>query len=175
MKATFKTRIANQELLIGHLLTLGSSDLAEIASLCGFDWLWIDLEHAPTSLSQVQRMIQAIGGRAGAVIRVPWNDAVWIKRALEVGCDGIIIPQIRTVAEAAAAVRACYYPPVGDRSVGISRAQKYGMELDQYLERANDEIAVILQIEHRDAVEHIDEILDVAGFDAILVGPYDLS
>ena len=108
-------------------------------------------------------------------MRVPWNDPVHIKRALDLGCDGIIVPQVKTVDEARLAVAAAKYPPAGIRSVGIARAQQYGMTLQDYVQSANDRVSILLQIEHTDAVAHIDEILAVPGVDAIVVGPYDLS
>src|SRR5206468_8793453 len=134
-----------------------------------------DLEHAPLSLERAQQLIQAVAGQAGTVIRVPWNDAVHIKRALDLGCDGVIVPQVRTAEEARQAVAAAKYPPAGVRSVGIARAQQYGMKLQEYVVSANDKVAVMVQIEHVDAVPHINEIIGVSGVDAIVIGPYDLS
>jgi len=154
---------------------LGSAEVAELLVLAGFDWVWIDLEHAPLSLEQAQRLIQAVAGRAGTVIRVPWNDPVHIKQALDLGCDGVIVPQVRTAAEARDAVAAAKYPPAGIRSVGIARAQQYGMTLPEYVRGANDRVTVILQIEHIDALPHVADILAVPGVDGVIVGPYDLS
>ena len=175
MLPSFKQKLAAGERLIGTILTLDSPEIAEMLSIAGFDWFWIDMEHSPLSVMGVQRMIQAIAKCAAAIVRVSWNDHVLIKRVLDLGCDGIIIPQIKSPADAAKAVDACRFPPVGTRSVGISRANDYGMNLQQYLEKANGELSIILQIEHVDAIERIDEILKVPGYDAILVGPYDLS
>jgi len=171
----FKQRLAAGDRLIGLYLSLASPDIAEMAALAGFDWLWIDLEHSRASLTDVQRMIQAVAGRSATLVRVPWNDPVWIKRVLDLGCDGVIVPQVRSADEAAQAVRACLYPPAGERSVGMSRAQQYGMDFQRYVENANSEICIILQIEHRDAVGCLDEILAVPGYEAVLAGPYDLS
>jgi 2-keto-3-deoxy-L-rhamnonate aldolase RhmA len=171
----FRTRVRRRDPLFGPLLTLAAPEVAELFVLAGFDWVWIDLEHAPLSLDQAQRLIQAVAGRAGTAIRVPWNDPVHIKRALDLGCDGVIVPQVRTAAEARQAVAAAKYPPAGIRSVGIARAQQYGMTLQEYVLHANDRVAVILQIEHADAVPNIAEILAVPEVDAIVVGPYDLS
>jgi len=171
----FRARVRRRDTLIGPLVTLGSPEVAEIFALVGFDWLWIDLEHTPLALERVQQLIQAVAGRAGCVIRVPWNDAVLIKRALDVGCDGIIVPQVRSAEEARQAVAAAKYPPAGVRSVGIARAQQYGMSLQQYVTAANERVAVILQIEHVDAVPNIGDILAVSDVDAVIIGPYDLS
>jgi 2-keto-3-deoxy-L-rhamnonate aldolase RhmA len=157
------------------LLTLGSPEVAEIFALLGFDWVWIDLEHTPLSLERAQQLVQAVDGRAGTVVRVPWNDPVHIKRALDLGCDGVIVPQVKTAMEARSAVAAAKYPPSGVRSVGIARAQQYGMTIQDYVLGANDRVTVLLQIEHIDAAPHIGDILSVPGVDGIIFGPYDLS
>jgi 2-keto-3-deoxy-L-rhamnonate aldolase RhmA len=175
MGLDFKTRLKRREVLLGPIVTLGSTEVAEILSKAGFDWLWIEMEHAPNGLARVQEMIQAAGGRVPCLVRAPWNDAVWIKRILDTGCDGIVIPQIRNAAEAREAVSSCKYPPDGTRSVGIARAQGYGMTLQDYIEHANDRLITVLQAEHIDAANNIESILDVSGFDALLIGPYDLS
>ena len=171
----FRERVRRRDTLIGALLTLGSPEVAEICALVGFDWVWIDLEHTALSLERAQQLIQVVSGKAGSVVRVPWNDPVHIKRALDLGCDGVIVPQVRTADEARQAVAAAKYPPVGVRSVGIARAQQYGMKLQDYVLTANERVTVMLQIEHVGAVPNIGEILDVPGVDAIVIGPYDLS
>jgi 2-keto-3-deoxy-L-rhamnonate aldolase RhmA len=175
MAHDFKTRLKQRDVLLGPLVTLGSTEVAEIFSKVGFDWLWIEMEHAPTGLARIQELIQATGGRIPCLVRAPWNDDVWIKRILDTGCDGIVIPQIRNPDEARAAIRACKYPPVGIRSVGIARVQGYGMSLQDYIEHANERLVTVLQTEHIDAANNIESILDVPGFDAVLIGPYDLS
>lgn len=175
MANPFKTDLKNRKLLVGPLLTIPSTEIAEMMAHVGFDWVWLEMEHSPISLAQAQQMIQAIAGRCACLVRAPWNDTVWIKRILDLGCDGVIIPQIKSAAEAADAVRACRYPPEGVRSVGIARAQRYGMGLQTYVDQANHSLTVVVQIEHADAVNCIDEILGVDGIDAILIGPYDLS
>jgi 2-dehydro-3-deoxyglucarate aldolase/4-hydroxy-2-oxoheptanedioate aldolase len=171
----FRKRVRRRETLIGPLLTLGAPEVAEIFALLGFDWVWIDLEHTPLSHERAQQLIQAAAGRTATIVRVPWNDAVHIKRALDLGCDGVIVPQVKTADEARLAVAAAKYPPAGVRSVGIARAQQYGLTLQDYVLGANDRVAVILQIEHIDALPHMGEILAVPDVDALLVGPYDLS
>lgn len=173
MSAEFKKNIENSVLQVGSLISLQTAESAELLSQVGFDWLWIEMEHAPIDLSMAQSMIQS--STCPTVVRVPWNDSVWIKRVLDLGCDGIVVPQVKSATDARQAVAACMYPPLGIRSVGLARAQSFGLKFKEYVDSANDEITVILQIEHIDAVKCIDDILAVEGIDAIVVGPYDLS
>ena len=109
------------------------------------------------------------------MIRVPSNEEVWIKKALDIGASGIIVPQVKTIEDTIKAVQLCKYPPDGLRSVGISRAQGYGTNFQAYIDSANTEIAVVIQIEHIDAIENIEDILTAPGIDCLFVGPYDLS
>lgn len=173
--SSFKTRLRDRELFIGTLVTLSSPDVAEIMSRVGFDYLWIDLEHTPLDFVHAQRMVQAVGGRCPCLVRIPENKEVWIKKALDTGCDGIVVPQVRSAAEAEAVVRWSLYPPEGERSVGVSRAHRYGMGFQEYVEKANDELVIVLQVEHVEGVQSVGSIVEVEGIDAILVGPFDLS
>lgn len=171
----FKERLRQGKPLIGTLLTLGLPAVGEMISRCGFDWLWIDLEHAPLSLEQTQHIIQAKADQCAALVRIPANDDVWIKRVLDLGADGIIVPQVKTAEEAQRAVVASKYPPAGVRSVGIARAHGFGMDFATYVREANERIAVVLQVEHAEGASNIESILQVPGVDAIVIGPYDLS
>jgi 2-dehydro-3-deoxyglucarate aldolase len=172
---TFRSRLKDGDLLLGTLVTLQSPEAAEIFSRAGFDWLFIDMEHSPLDVRDAIAHIRAAGERSGCILRVPLNDEIWLKKALDTRCDGVLIPQVNSKADALKAVRFCKYPPKGTRSVGITRAQGYGGDGGEYLRRANDDVSVIVQIEHRDAVANLDEILSVEGIDAVLIGPYDLS
>lgn len=174
MTSTFKEKLTRGERLLGTLVTLPGPEIAEVMCLAGFDWLFVDLEHGAMSVREAQTVLAAAGDTP-CVVRVPANDAVWIKKCLDTGAAGIMVPQIRTAGDARDAVKWCKYPPAGERSVGVARAQGYGMLFAERVARANDEIAVILQIEHIDAVENLDAILAVPGIDALFVGPYDLS
>ena len=171
----FRSRLINGELLIGTLVSLPSPEIAEILTEVGFDWLFLDTEHGVYSAVEAQVMLQAVGGRCAGVVRVPSGDDVWLKKALDIGADGVIVPIVKTAAEAAAIASACKYPPDGTRGVGLSRAHKYGMGFDDYMKKANEKVAVILQVENRDAVDNIESIVAVDGIDAIFIGPYDLS
>lgn len=161
---------------LGATVTMGNSVVAEILSHIGFDWLWFEMEHSALSDGGVLAMLQATNGsNTSVVVRVPWNDKTLIKRALDNGPDGIIVPLVNTAEEAEAAVRAMKYPPVGERGAGLSRAQCYGMHMDEYMKSANDEVMTTLMIEHITAVENIDAILQVKGVDSIIIGALDLS
>ena len=175
MKESFRTRLKRKEPLLGTLLTLPSPDLAEVFALTGLDWLFLDLEHSTMDASAAQAILQAVAGRVDCLIRVPLNDEVWIKKALDTGATGIIVPQVNTVEEAERVVRYSRYPPLGARSVGLARAHGYGADLQGYLSRANAEVVVVVQAEHILAVQNIEALAAVDGIDAILVGPYDLS
>jgi len=172
---SLKTRLKSGETLIGSLVTLASADVAEIMSLVGFDYLWIDTEHAPIDFVHSQMMIQAVGGRCPCIVRIPENNEVWIKKALDTGCDGIVVPQVKSAAEARKAIEHSLYPPLGRRSVGISRAHGYGISFQEYVRAANEKLTIVLQVEHITGVQAIESILEVPGIDAILIGPFDLS
>jgi 2-dehydro-3-deoxyglucarate aldolase/4-hydroxy-2-oxoheptanedioate aldolase len=161
--------------LVGTLVTTASPEVAEVLALAGFDWLFIDLEHGSLSIQDAHRAIQAVAGRCFTVVRVPEATAENVKRVLDTGCDGIIAPHVNSVDEARRVVALAKYPPVGERSVGLGRAQGYGLNFAEYIAAANDRVAVIVQSEHIDAVANVNEILAVPGIDAIFVGPYDLS
>lgn len=174
MKKTFLEKIKEHP-AIGTIVTLESPEITEILSHSGFDWLFFDMEHGTVSTTSVQHLIQAMDEGCSAIIRIPENSAVFIKKALDTGCDGIIVPQVNTVEDAESAVAAAKYPPQGSRSVGIARAQGYGMRFAEYIKNANDTTSLIIQIEHKTAVENLDQILAVKGIDGVLIGPYDLS
>lgn len=175
MHSDFRTKLLDRERLIGPFLTLPSPEIAEICADAGFDWLLIDMEHGTHDVLSVQRIVQAVGERCPCVIRVPVNDEVWIKKVLDVGVAGSLVPHVNTVDEAAYAVRHSKYPPAGVRSIGLSRAHRYGARFQEYLDGANSNTAVIVQVEHVDSVRNLEAILDVQGVDGVFVGPYDLS
>jgi len=175
MTQLFRDRLLTGEPLVATVLTLTTPQVAEALAAAGYDWLWIDMEHGPLDLAMVQTLIIATGSACAPVVRVPANDDVWLKRVLDLGPAGVIVPHVNSAEEARAAVRACRYPPRGSRSVGIGRAQSYGLGLLDYLSNAHERVAVMPQIEHAKAVEEIDEILAVEGVDCAVVGPFDLS
>lgn len=175
MIGTFRKRLRAGETLLGTLVTLPTAAIAEILAEVGFDWLFIDGEHGPFDTYDVLTMLQAVGDRVACVVRVPGSEEAPIKKILDQGAEGIIVPQLNTVDQAAAVVRYARYWPGGSRGVGLSRAQGYGLRFQDYLQTANDHVAVIVQAEHSRAVENIESIIKVEGIDAVLVGPYDLA
>lgn len=162
---------------VGAWLSLGSSIAAEIMADAGFDWLLIDMEHGPGDYQTLLGQLQAMQGSAAVpLVRVQWNDPAVIKRVLDLGAHGVMIPLVGSTAECEAAVRACKYPPEGSRGVaGSHRAAGFGRFTAEYWKRANAETLVIVQVETTEAVERIDDILRVPGVDVAFVGPADLS
>jgi 2-keto-3-deoxy-L-rhamnonate aldolase RhmA len=171
-----KRDLESGKVCIGATITMSNPVVAEIMSHIGFDWLWFETEHTAMSIESVLAMLQATNGSdVSTLVRVPWNDKVTIKRVLDTGPDGIIIPLVNTKEEAEMAVRAMKYPPWGERGAGLARAQCYGMHMGEYMQTANDEVMTIIMIEHIDAVNNIDDILSVKGVDSIMIGALDLS
>jgi 2-dehydro-3-deoxyglucarate aldolase len=175
MSATFRKRFLSGEKLLGTMLTLPSGAVAEILSDAGFDWLFVDGEHGPLEVGELQLLLQTVGRRTPCLVRVPASEEIPIKRALDLGAAGIIVPQVNSAEQATRVVQHSRYPPHGSRGVGIARAHGYGLEFQPYVASANEQTTVIVQAEHFRAVENIESIVAVPGVDGILVGPYDLS
>jgi 2-keto-3-deoxy-L-rhamnonate aldolase RhmA len=136
----------------------------------------LDMEHAPLDFPLVESLAQAASAApTPSIVRVPWNDPVYVKKALDLGVSGVMIPYVNDRQEATAAVKSTKYPPLGIRGVAPRRASLYGLEWDQYLKGANDHVLAVLQIETVQAVKNIEDILSVDGIDVAFVGPLDLS
>lgn len=171
-----KERVRKGEVTIGSWLQLPSPRVAKIMGIQGFDWLAIDIEHGSISIETLPEMIEAISaGGATPLVRLSHNDPVEIKRVLDAGAQGIIVPMVNSANEAEAAVKSAKYPPDGIRGIGYSNANLYGAKFKTYFERFNSEVVIIVQIEHIDSVQKVDEILAVEGIDGYMIGPYDLS
>jgi 2-keto-3-deoxy-L-rhamnonate aldolase RhmA len=175
MTHDFRARLLRGDRLVGTMITLPSPEVTELMTAVGFDWLFLDGEHTVLEVHQLQAMLQSAGTTMPCLVRIPAAGIIPIKKALDIGAAGIIVPQVNSAAQAAQIVRLAKYPPAGIRGVGVGRAQGYGLQLSDYLATANDRVAVIVQAEHIDAVTQIEAIVRVAGVDAVLVGPYDLS
>lgn len=173
-----KAKLARGEPALGAFLTSGDPVIAEVVALAGFDCLMIDHEHGFGDLRAGLHCLQALSALPCAgLFRAPSNDPVAIKRLLDIGAEGIMVPSVTDAAEAEAAVAAIRYPPRGVRGAAypIARCADYGFAADAYLSRWQGEILTILQIESAAAVEAVPEIAAVDGVDMLFVGPMDLS
>ncbi len=173
---SLKHKLQNKELTVGSWITLAHPDIAEIMARAGFDWLAIDLEHSVITISEAGELIRIID-LCGVVplVRLSANDPVQIKRVMDAGAHGVIVPMVNSTGDAENAVRSIRYPNKGNRGIGLARAQGYGAAFKQYLEWVNRETVVIAQVEHIEAVNNLESILSVEGIDGYIVGPYDLS
>jgi len=174
---SLKQRLRKGENVLGCWSFLGNPQVVEILSLAGFDFLLLDQEHGLGDTTSLATQLLAMSATpAVGVVRVPWNDHVYLKRALDAGAEAVLIPSIDTAEEARAAVAACLYPPRGRRGTAASsvRASSYGMAPD-YVATCADNLLIACQIESAKAVENIDEIIAVEGIDVLFIGPFDLS
>ena len=171
-----KKKLKAKTLTIGSWITLAHTSIAEIMAKAGFEWLTVDMEHSSITLDQAEKLIQVIGLSGNTpLVRVGENNPNLIKRVMDAGAHGVIVPMVNTELDAKNAVGAVKYPPNGTRGVGLARAQGFGLEFEEYKRWLANESVVIVQIEHIKAVENLDKILSVEGVDGFIVGPYDLS
>jgi len=173
LKNVLKEKLREGQVVIGTFVGLGHPDVTEVLSGLGFDWLVIDGEHAPLGLETMQQMMQSMdSSKCTPIVRPQWNDMVIIKRVLDIGAYGVLVPWVNNKEEAEYAVRACKYPPQGLRGCGPRRASLFDPE---YLKTANDELLITVQVETLKAVNNLDDILSVDGIDACYIGPLDLA
>ena len=171
-----KSKLSKGDLTIGSWITLGHPSIAEIMASAGFDWLVLDMEHSVLELSEIQTLIQVLDGKqCPSIVRLTSNHPDQIKRVMDAGATGVMIPMVKSTEDARAAVQSVYYPPRGQRGVGLARAQGYGSSFQKYRSWLEENAVIVAMIEHVDAVNSIDEILAVDGIDAYIIGPYDLS
>ncbi len=172
-----RRRLESGEPSIGTWLSIPSPEAAALVARLGFDWLTIDAEHSPVDILTLARMFSVISASGTApMVRIPWNSLENFKRVLDAGAWGIVVPMVNSRQEAEQAVEAARYHPLGNRSVGGSNhAMSFRAESSEYYARANDEILLVLQIEHIKGVEQCEEILSVPGVDACFIGPNDLA
>jgi len=166
----------NNKCSIGSWITLGHPAIAEIMSKAGYEWLVVDLEHSVITIREAEDLIRIID-LAGVIplVRLTSNNNDQIKRVMDAGAKGIIVPMVNSPEQAQQAIEAVKYPPDGKRGIGLARAQGYGAKFQKYLEWQKENTVVIVQIEHIDAVNNIDAIFSVDGVDGFIIGPYDLS
>lgn len=158
---------------LGTIVTIDHPAIVEIARLAGFDWLWIDGEHGRFNEVSAATACAVSGGALPVLVRLPDRSATAIKRFLDIGCDGIILPQVSSAEEVDEIARAAFYPPRGKRSVGIARAQGYGARFAECLEK--QDYAIVVQIESVAGVKNAKAIVSHDAVDAVVIGPYDLS
>ena len=171
-----KTKLKNNQLTIGSWITIGSGEIAEIYANTSLDWICIDLEHSPLDLAECSSLINIIGSKNKApLVRLSWNDHVQIKRVMDLGAHGIIVPQIESPEDCINAYKAMHYPPTGIRGVGLSRAQGYGTSFEEYKDWMKQHSILVPQIENKMAIENIESIINMPEVDAVILGPYDLS
>jgi 2-dehydro-3-deoxyglucarate aldolase len=171
---SFRARLRAREVLIAPFVTLSAPEVTELFAELGYDWIFIDAEHATMGPPQIQALLQA-AGRTPGVVRLPPNDPTLLGKSLDAGAAGIIAAQVNSAQQARHIVDLSRYAPAGNRGRGLARAHRYGAKLAEYSAEANDTVAVIVQAEHKDAVADIDQIVRVEGLDAVLIGPYDLA
>ncbi|WP_395541214.1 aldolase/citrate lyase family protein [Neotabrizicola sp. sgz301269] len=172
---TLKHRLASGEVLHGIWLGLADPYAAEIAATTDFDWLLVDGEHAPNDIRSLSAQLAVIRGPA-PVVRLPDDDPVKIKQVLDIGAQSLLVPMVESAAQAKAIWRATRYPPLGIRGVGSALARASGFAgVPDYLQTANDEICLILQVESVKGLAALEDILAVPGVDGIFIGPSDLA
>jgi 2-keto-3-deoxy-L-rhamnonate aldolase RhmA len=169
-------KIKEGELTVGSWITLAHPAIAEIMSNAGFDWLAVDLEHSVITIREAEELIRVIDlAGVSPLVRLTSNNPDLIKRVMDAGSHGVIVPMVNSVEDAVKAVESVKYPPVGKRGVGLARAQGYGTRFKEYLEWQKNSAVVIVQVEHIDAVNNLEDIFAVEGVDGYIIGPYDLS
>jgi 4-hydroxy-2-oxoheptanedioate aldolase len=171
----FKRALRAGKAQIGLWSSLSSNYSVEVIAGAGFDWILLDMEHSPNDLESLLAQLQAAAPYpAQAIVRVPWNDMVWMKRVLDLGAQSLLVPYVSTAAEAREAIAHTRYPPQGVRGVaGTTRATRFGRVKD-YARRAHEEICVLVQVETRAGLDNIEAIAAVEGVDGIFIGPADL-
>ena len=168
----------SSELFLGSWLNSGSPIVAELMAASGLDFVTIDMEHSPVGIAELAELLRAIRSgnpKCKALVRTPGPAYEDLKRYLDAGADGVIVPLVNAAATARDVVAAVKYPPQGNRGVGFARDNGYGIRLLDRLQEANEQTFACVQIEHIEAIQNLDEILAVPGLNAAFLGPYDLS
>jgi len=173
---SLKEKLKKNELTIGSWVTIGHQSIVEIMAMSVFDLLTIDMEHTVIDYELVQHLIAHVQSfNIEALVRISKNEEVIIKKVMDAGADGVIVPMINSAEDAKKAVSYVKYPPQGKRGVGLARAQKYGFGFEEYKNWLNTSVVIIAQIEHYKGVENIEKIINTPGIDGVFIGPYDLS
>lgn len=175
-RRTFKKDLSAKKVSLGCWLTLAHPAIAEIMSNAGFDWIAVDLEHSVININEAEELIRIIDlCGVTPLVRLTSNNEEQIKRVMDAGACGIIVPMVKTVEDVNKAINSIKYPPKGTRGVGLARAQGYGNQFDDYFDWQDENSVVIIQIEHIEAVNNLEELFNISGVDGYIIGPYDLS
>ncbi len=173
---TFRKALLERRVTIGSWIQINNATSAEILANAGYEWLGIDIEHTDIDISSLAPLLRGMYGRGAVPIaRVASNNMMDIRRALDLGVMGVLVPLVSTPQDAQQAVAAAKYPPMGKRGFAFCRANEWGGDFDAYVKTANAEIAVVAMIETKRGVDNIDAILAVEGIDGVFIGPYDMS
>lgn len=176
MKNKLRKALLERKVVLGGWIQIGNPAVAEVLASVGYDWLCVDFEHGAIELETATNIFRALSAYdCVGVARVPKNDPIWIRRSLDAGAQGLIVPMVNTAEEAKLAVQEAKYPPLGRRGFGYCRANHHGLHFNEYSSSANDEVAMIMQIEHHLAVSNLEAIFAVEGVDGVFLGPIDLS
>lgn len=168
--------LLERKLTIGTWIQINHPVVAEILGNCGYDWIAADCEHTDIAVEGFAQIARGLYGRGPEPLaRVRENDTLAIRQVLDAGARGVIVPLINSSEEAKRAVAAAKFAPQGIRGFSFCRGNNYGLDFEEYARQANDDIAVVVMIESKEAIENINEILAVEGVDGVFVGPYDLS
>ena len=173
-----KDKLRNRQFTVGTWLTISSPEISDIVSKTGVDWITLDMEHSPLDMQNIAECIRIIElNNIPSFVRMTSNDENDIKRALDAGASGIIVPMVNSAQDVKKIVDSVYYPPKGRRGVGLSRAQEYGAPggFARYRQKLEEEISIVVIIENIKAIENLDEIFSIPEVDAFILGPYDLS
>jgi len=177
MENSLRRKFSTGKRLLGTHVNLSDSRVCEMLGAIGFDYLWIDMEHVSTDFRTMEsHLIAAKAAGTPSLVRVTWNDIPSIKRVLEAGPDGIIIPMVNSVEEARRAIDTCIYPPEGKRGFGPCRATRYGLDsVNEYIEYGSKQVCRFLQVESFEAVDALDDICRIPYVDGFVIGPMDMS
>lgn len=176
LKNHLKQRLYSGETCFGTWVTIGNPDIVDILKHLSFDWFVFDTEHSYLSIETVKTMMQALGSDGPSpIVRIGQVDQLLVKRALDIGSEGLLVPLVNSAADAERVVKYSMYPPAGVRGAGPGRASQFGMNMPDYLRSANQEILLCVQIETTDALANVDEIMGTKGIDVGFVGPTDLT
>lgn len=174
---SLRERVRAREPTVGSWVSLSDPAVAEATAETGFDFALVDTEHTTMSLETVGEMARAVDAAAGdteTIVRIPWNDQVRIKRVLDIGVSGVMVPMVESAAEAEEFVAATRYPPDGNRGIAGGRAARYGLDMPEYVTE-NEPPLTIAQVETEPGLDNVEDIVAVEGLDAVFVGPADLS